>query len=183
MVIEFLADGFEEIEAVAPIDILRRAGITVKTVSITGGYTAIGAHGVPFVCDMLVSDIDAAYKSDISAVILPGGMPGAENLYNCDKVRSFVNQINSTGKIVAAICAAPLILGRLGLTEGRTVTCYPGFENELTGATVSNDNAVRDGNIITAKGPGAVFDFAKLLCDALCGSRKTEEILGGMLVN
>ncbi len=183
MIIELFADGFEEIEAVSPADVLRRAGLTVKTVSTTGGYTAIGAHGIPFVCDMLITDLDSISIGEISCVILPGGMPGAKNLFENGKVTALIKEINALGGIVAAICAAPFILGRLGLLSGKKATCYPGFESELTGAEICQDKAVKDGNIITAKGPGAALDFARLISEALCGEEKTNEIFSSMIAN
>ena len=156
MVYIFLADGFEECEALIPIDILRRASVDIKTVGVTG-KTVTGSHGISVICDVYKDEI--AFDNSIEAVILPGGMPGTLNLKKDSVVTNFVTKAMDESVLVAAICAAPLILGSLGYLKGNKAVCYPGFENELTGAEISSDTVVRDGNIITAKGVGAAFDF------------------------
>ena len=166
MVYVFLADGFEEIEALTPVDVLRRAGFEVKTVGVTG-KTVTGSHGIPVVCDIEIAE---AVKSDIKAVVLPGGLPGTTNLEASATVQEFIDYADSTGAVVAAICAAPSVLGHKGLLKGRRATCYTGFENELLGATATGEPAVCDGNIVTGRGAGAAFDFAFALLDTLTGS-------------
>lgn len=164
MVYIFLADGFEECEALFPIDILRRASVEIKTVGVTG-KTVTGSHGISVICDVCKDEI--AFDNSIEAVILPGGMPGTLNLKKDSVVTNFVTKAMDKGVLVAAICAAPLILGSLGYLKGKKAVCYPGFENELIGAEISSDTVVRDGNIITAKGVGAAFDFGFEILNAL----------------
>ncbi len=155
MVYLMLADGFEEIEALTPLDILRRAQIEVKTVGVTG-KTVTGAHSIPVVADILLDDI---VLEDMSAVILPGGMPGTLNLKNEKAVENAVLYAAEKGLLIAAICAAPSILGNLGLLESKEAICFPGFENELKGADISDKSVVLSGNIITAKGAGVAAEF------------------------
>lgn len=155
MVYLMLADGFEEIEALTPLDILRRAQIEVKTVGVTG-KTVTGAHSIPVVADILLDDIAL---EDMSAVILPGGMPGTLNLKNEKAVENTVLYAAEKGLLIAAICAAPSILGNLGLLESKEAVCFPGFEDELKGADISDKSVVLSGNIITAKGAGVAAEF------------------------
>lgn len=177
MVLVFLATGFEEIEAISTIDILRRAGIKVKTVSITGKKRVSGAHGIDIVADMLFDKIPL----NADSLVLPGGMPGTLNLKAhqglCTLLLSFANRKDKT---LAAICAAPSIFGELGLLKNKKATCYPGFEDQLTNAKVSRKSVVRDGNIITANGPGHAMDFALKIVEHLSGSEKAEEIRNGL---
>ena len=151
-----LADGFEEIEALCPVDVLRRAGVTVKTVGI-GSRVALGAHGIPVVCDATPDEVSA---DEVDMLILPGGMPGAENLDKSPFVDKMIREVSARGARLAAICAAPLCLGRRGLLDGKRATCYPGFENELRGAQLEDSAVVTDGSITTAKGMGAALEFA-----------------------
>ncbi len=153
----FLAEGFEEIEAVGSIDILRRAGMEVDIVSAYGDENVRGAHGILIASDKAFSDIDFS-KYDI--LVLPGGMPGTDNLNRHEGLKKLLLQFHSEKKVIAAICAAPLILGELGILEGREAIAYPGFESRLKGATLSDKNVVRNEHIITGKGAGYVFDFA-----------------------
>ncbi len=159
----FLADGFEEIEALAVVDILRRCGIETKTVSITDSLAVNGTHGVPVTADIKLSDadLDAA-----DALILPGGLPGADNLQACDTLNKALLKAFEDGRIVAAICAAPKVLGALGIVNGKKATCYPGVEGQLTGATYLTDSVVRDGNLITSRGPATATAFAFALAEA-----------------
>lgn len=157
MVYCFLADGFEEIEALATVDILKRAQIEVKTVGI-GSNVIRGAHGISVVTDVIDSDINL--DSSLEAVILPGGMPGTLNLQKNDNVNLAIDYAVSKKLLVCAICAAPLILGHKGILAGKKATCYPGFEKDLQGAEVTGEHVVKDGNIITAKGAGVAVDFA-----------------------
>ncbi len=156
MVYMFLADGFEEVEALCPLDILRRAGIEVTTVGV-GKDMIRGAHGI-----MVCADIPDVMYRDASPdmVILPGGMPGASNLDLCKTVDAALKAAARKNAYIAAICAAPFVLGKRGLLDGKRAVCYPGFEAELKGAEVDGENVVvRDGKIITAKGMGAAFEF------------------------
>lgn len=161
-----LANGFEEIEALTPLDMLRRAGVTAYTVGI-GGEIITGSHGIKVIADTT----DAlTTPDDYDAVILPGGMPGATNLDASPFTDEILRSVNKKGGLIAAICAAPLVLGRRGMLSGRSATCYPGFENELTGAISSDAAVVCDGNVITARGMGVALDFAKAIVTKLCGS-------------
>ena len=168
----FLANGFEEIEALTPVDVLRRAGITVDTVGI-GCETAVGSHGIGVVCDMTDKECDF---TEYCMIILPGGMPGATNLDASEFVDKAVKYAYDNGNRLAAICAAPLILGRRGMLSGRTAICYPGFEDELRGARISEHAIVTDGNITTAKGMGVALDFAKELLRLLKGEDTAKRI-------
>lgn len=152
-----LANGFEEIEALAFFDILKRAEIDCELVSINEDNYVTGAHGVRVCTDININDV----KTDIiSAVVLPGGMPGTINLKNSEKVLSLINYCFKNEKIIGAICAAPSVLGYMGILKGKKATCFPGFEKELTGAEVTGEKVVRDGLIITAKGAGCAHEFA-----------------------
>ncbi len=157
MIYMFLADGFEEVEALCPLDILRRAGLEVTTVGIGGKDVISGAHGI-----IVHADIpDIMYRdSSPDMIILPGGMPGSKNLDESRIVDSALRAASRQNKFLAAICAAPMVLGKRGYLEGKNAVCFPGFEQYLSGAAVDSENTVvRDGNIITAKGMGAAFDF------------------------
>lgn len=178
MVYVFLADGFEEIEALTAVDVLRRAEVNVKTVGIEKAE-AIGAHGITVKTDITVSEV--LLTSELEAVVLPGGMPGAKNLYDCEAVLNAVRYAASNGKCVAAICAAPFILGRLGILNNKKAVCYPGFESELAGAHIQSTATARDGNIITGNGPAAATEFAALICTYIAGAEKAEAVLRGML--
>ena len=155
MIYVFLANGFEECEALAPIDILRRAGFDVKTVGVNG-KTAVGAHNIPVMCDITTDEITF---ENLESVILPGGMPGTINLEKDGTVQNAIDYANKNNLLIGAICAAPSILGHKGLLNGKKATCFPGFEKDLLGATVTTESVMRDGNIITAKGAGVAFDF------------------------
>ncbi len=172
MIIVLLADGFEEIEALTPVDMLRRAGITVKTVGI-GGKIAVGSHGIPVICDLLSDEVNL---NDVSTVIFPGGMPGALNLDASPFTDKVIEDMMKKGGRLAAICAAPLILGRRGLLRGKRATCYPGFENELVGASICECGVVTDGFITTAKGMGVSFEFSEELISLIASKEKAEQI-------
>ncbi len=183
MIIEFLADGFEEVEAMTPLDILRRAGADVKTVSVNDGKTVTGAHGITVFADETVSFADKA--ENVEMVILPGGMPGARNLFESPAVIRTVKTVYGQNGRIAAICAAPFILGRLGLLEGKRATCYPGFEPELAGAlcedTSRGGTVVTDGQITTATGMGVAVRFGAELAGLLYGRVKAREILDSIM--
>ena len=172
MIAILLADGFEEIEALTPLDILRRAGLNVKTVGV-GGKVAIGSHKIPVIADMTEDEVNL---DEVSMVILPGGMPGSINLDASPFTDKIIEAVNKKGGRIAAICAAPLCLGRRGLLRGKRATCYPGFEKELVGAITLTDGVVTDGNITTAKGMGVALAFAKEIVSLLLGNECAEEI-------
>ena len=173
MVYIFLANGFEEIEALCVLDLLRRAGVPTKTVGIDEKIV-MGSHKIPVVCDM--EDIELTGFEDFDMIILPGGLPGANNLDASEVVEKFINRAVDEDKFISAICAAPFILGKRGILNGKRATCYPGFENELIGATVINEGCVRDGKIITAKAMGKSHDFALEIVEALLGKEKRDNI-------
>ena len=172
MIVVLLANGFEEIEALTPVDMLRRAGLDVKTVGISG-KTATGSHGISVVCDALPEEIDL---SKVTMAIFPGGMPGATNLDSSEFTDKIISAVINNGGHLAAICAAPLVFGRRGLLDGKKATCYPGFENELVGATYTDCAYVTDGNITTAKAMGAALDFAEELISICLNKEKAEEV-------
>jgi 4-methyl-5(b-hydroxyethyl)-thiazole monophosphate biosynthesis len=161
----FLATGFEEIEAISIIDVLRRGGIDLDLVSVSGMEFVEGGHGIVVKCDALFFSID--FK-DYDLFILPGGMPGTTNLSKHEGLCALLKNANELNKKIGAICAAPTVLAQEGILEGKLATCYPGFEDALTGAKVINQDIVRDGNIITGRGPGVAMLFGlELLKDYL----------------
>lgn len=178
MIYTFFAPGFEEVEALAPIDVMRRAGLQVKTVSITDQLTVMGAHGIGVVADSLFADND---YSDAELLFLPGGMPGATNLDACQPLRDLIMAHNAQGKPLAAICAAPLVYGNLGLAEGKKMTCYPGFEKYLTGAEYTAALTQRDGLMFTGKGPGAALQLGYDLVEYFCGADTANDLKKGMM--
>ena len=163
MVIVLLAEGFEELEALSPVDILRREGIDVKTVGITG-IEVRGTHGITVRADMTADEVNEA---EVSAVIFPGGMPGSLNLDASPYADRFIAAALKNGGHIAAICAAPLVLGRRGLLHGKRATCFPGFEGELTGARATGEAVVTDGNITTARDFRAAVEFGDELARIL----------------
>ena len=175
----FLADGFEEIEAITPIDVLRRAGLNVQTVSVMDKQTVSGAHGIPVVADKMFADI---HLEDAEMLLLPGGLPGATNLDAHQGLSDMIMTFASEGKALAAICAAPLVFGNRGLLQGKKATCYPGFESYLTGAEYTAALVEKDDNFITAKGPGAAMDFAFAIVEKYCGVEKVNEVKSGMMI-
>lgn len=173
MVCIFLADGFEMIETLTPCDILHRAGLDVRLVSVNGKEFVRSTHGVEVKADMQLCDLDA---KQIDMMILPGGMPGAQNLYETKPLIELLMRHAEQKKPIAAICAAPFILGKCGLLQGKSATCYPGFENDLIGACHTPCSVVVDGSVVTAKGMGVSLDFALELCEMLCGKEKRDAI-------
>lgn len=156
MVYVFLANGFEETEATAPIDIMKRAGLEVRTVGV-GGEVIESTHGIKVICDIIEDKL--CTDCDFDAIVLPGGMPGTLNLENSEKVQCFIDRAVAENKLIGAICAAPSILGHKGLLKGKNATCFPGFEEDLLGCDVKSDGVCTDGNIITAKGAGVALQF------------------------
>lgn len=172
MVYVFLADGFEIIEALAPVDMLTRAKIDVKTVGVTGEIVT-SSCGVQVKVDISIDDFDFY---NVQAIVLPGGMPGTLNLENNPIVQRTIDNAVNTSTPVCAICAAPSILGHKGLLKGKEATCFPGFEEALDGATLSEKYVVTDGNIITARGAGVCIDFGLEIVKLLKGSELADEI-------
>lgn len=174
----FLAEGFEEIEAIAVIDILRRANISLKTVSVHPSKNVTAAHGVTVVADILLEDVDLKIAD---MLILPGGMPGTRNLGKSDKLIELLVQAQEQDLYIAAICAAPTVLSKAGVLKGKKAICYPGFEAELEGAVIHDDLVVRDGKIITSKGPGTAMVFAYALVDILKGNLESDALRKAMI--
>jgi len=174
-----LADGFEEIEAISIIDVLRRAGLDVVTVSVTGKLEVDGAHQIKVLADKLFESVD---YSDVYMIVLPGGMPGASNLNAHEGLKSQIVKFNNENRPLAAICAAPLVFGTLGILKGKQAVCYPGFEKYLEGAEILSNPFVESGNVITGRGPGVAIQFALKLVEKLVSAEKAETLAGQMLV-
>jgi 4-methyl-5(b-hydroxyethyl)-thiazole monophosphate biosynthesis len=174
------ADGFEEIEAITPIDVLRRAGCEVVTVSVTGNSEVTSTRGVTLLADKHF--VEADYE-EAEMIILPGGQPGANNLNKHEGLKKQIQLFQEKRKFIAAICAAPLVLGSTGILRGRKATCYPGVEPQLTGATCTGKGVERDGHIITGKGPGFALDFSLMLAEVLAGKDKANEVRKAMLID
>lgn len=167
MYVMFLANGFEETEALVPLDLMRRAGIEVTTVGI-GGRTVTGSHGIPVTAD--AADADFAGVASFDGIILPGGMPGTINLDSSPFVDSALKSAFAENKLIAAICAAPSVPGKRGMLSGRRAVCFPGFEDKLTGSVRSEARVETDKNIITAVGMGAAYEFGLALIAYIKGS-------------
>lgn len=176
MIYLFLADGFEECEALVPLDILRRAEIEVMTVGI-GSKTVKGSHNIPVTCDLEENEITL---ENLQGIILPGGMPGTTNLQNNATVNLFIDYASKNNLLICAICAAPMILGQKKILEGKKATCFTGFEKELLGATVCETPVVKDGNIITAYGAGAAFPFGFEILSYLKGEAASKQMQSQM---
>ncbi len=176
MLYVFLAEGFEELEAIAPIDILLRGGVEVKTVGVTGKVVK-STHGIPFTADI---EIGEATTDGLEAIVLPGGMPGTANLEASAEVQKFIDFATENGKYVCAICAAPSILGHKGLLKGKKAICYPGMGGHLEGAKVPPEQAVTDGKTVTGKGPGAAAEFGFAILKELKGEAVVNSVYGEM---
>lgn len=174
MVYLYLAEGFEEAEALIPVDLLRRASVPVTTVGI-GGKVICGTHGIPVTADIADKDLPADL-SDLEMIVLPGGMPGTKNLDASTVVDAALELAISKNSYIAAICAAPMILGKRGLLRSKQAVCYPGFEKDLAGATLAPGGVAEDGHIITAKAAGYAIDFALALIRALRGADAAEQV-------
>ena len=174
MIYLLLADGFEEVEALTPLDLLRRAGKEVLTVSIHENRAVLGAHGISVLADLTPSELSVPCDE---MLILPGGMPGTKNLDASPVTDRLIKEVLENGGHLAAICAAPLILGKRGLLKGKRATCYPGFEAELLGASLQDVPLVTDGNITTATGAGVAVLFGGALVSVLCGEEKAKTLL------
>lgn len=169
MIYFLLADGFEEVEAICPIDILRRGGCDVRTVGVTGPVVT-GSHGIPVRCDLTGDEGLSAISGDPpEMLVLPGGMPGTRYLDEWNGTDVFIEATEKAGGIFAAICAAPSVLGKRGKLTGHGACCYPGFESALSGARVTYDDVTKDGGVITARGAGCAMKFGLALLGALRG--------------
>ncbi|MDD4698964.1 MAG: DJ-1/PfpI family protein [Oscillospiraceae bacterium] len=178
MIYVFLASGFEEIEALAAVDILRRAELDVVTVGV-GEKVVTGSHKIPVYCDVM--DCEIYPDENCTGVVLPGGIPGALNLEKSQIVQSFIDYANDNNILIAAICAAPSILGHKGLLKGKKAVCFTGFEEQLLGAEIQQSAVYRDGNIITACGAGAAIKFGLELVKAYCGIDEKNRLEAAML--
>lgn len=176
MIYMFLADGFEEAEAICPLDILRRCGIDVKTVSVTKNLTVCGAHGISINADTTIEQI----TDDAQMYVLPGGSVGVENLSKCEKLCTI---LKSTDSQIAAICAAPTLLAKLDLLKSKKVVCYPSLVDELYGSDVGNEHVVVDGRIITSMGPGTAFEFGFAIASRFADEVTVNNVKAGMLLN
>ena len=174
----FFADGLEEIEGLTVVDLLRRAGINIHIVSISDSLKVMGAHHIEITADTTFENEDF---SDTEMYILPGGMPGTTNLGRCVPLCKQLTKAASVGKYIAAICAAPSVLGGIGLLKGKNATCYPGFENKLIGANCLTDNVVVDGQYITSRGMGTAIEFAGQLVALLKDQKTADELLDSIM--
>ena len=181
MIYVMLATGFEEIEALGFVDILRRAQLDVQTVSVPGTETVIGAHNIKVVADIKISDVNIR---DMQAIVFPGGLPGAYNLRDSQAVEKLTRYAYDNDKIIGAICASPcMVLYAYGLLDGVKATVYPGFESEMVTANMIDDAVVRDGNIITSMGPGTTHLFAKAFVETFADKQTADKVIDGMLYN
>ncbi len=169
----FLADGFEEIEALTVVDLLRRAGIDITTASIMGRKNVTGSHNITVESDALFDEIDF---DSADMLILPGGMPGTTNLDNCAALKEQIARFNEAGKMLAAICAAPTVYGKMGLLNGKKATCFPGREPDLLGADVQTTETVKDGNFITSRGMGTAIPFGLAIIEHFQGAEAASEM-------
>ena len=174
-----IAEGFEEIEALTIVDVLRRADIPAIMVSVTGSKEVTGAHGIKITTDILFEDAD---YSEAEILILPGGMPGARNLNAHKGLKNKLKAFHSSKQKIAAICAAPLVLGGLNILMGKNAVCYPGYEKELHGAQIKYDPVMKSDHITTSRGPGTALDFALTLVSELKGKNIADQLARAMLV-
>lgn len=177
MVYIILGNGFEEIEAVAPCDILRRGGVEVKFAGI-GGTLIKGGNGITVQADCTVEELDLEH---MELIMLPGGMGGVRSILGSETALNAVKYAHENGKLVSAICAAPTILAKLGITDGKHATVYPGMEDQMGSAIMEDANAVRDGKVLTGRAPGAALDFGYMLLEELKGAETAQKVRGGMV--
>jgi 4-methyl-5(b-hydroxyethyl)-thiazole monophosphate biosynthesis len=175
----YLAEGFEEVEAITVVDVLRRAEIDARMISITGRKEVKGAHGITVTADEVFENTD---NQGADMLVLPGGMPGTRYLGEHKGLKEVILDFSNRNKPIAAICAAPSVLGRLGLLDKRKAVCFPGFEESLKGAVIGEEIIIQDGNFITSKGPGTAIYFALRLVEVLIDNETAEELREGMIV-
>jgi len=178
MIYVHLAEGFEEIEALTIVDLLRRAGLETEIVSVTGHLPVTGSHGIKVIADILFED---AVYSACEMIVLPGGLPGSENLAAHEGLKEKILSFHNQGKYLAAICAAPLVLGRAGVLKGKKATCYPSFEKELDGAECVEDPVVLSQRVITSRGVGTAIPFALAIIEELKGKKAADTIAASIL--
>lgn len=174
----FLATGFEEIEGLMVVDLLHRAKLDIQTVSITGDIMVTGSHGITVKADTLIENVDFS-KAD--ALVLPGGMPGTRNLQAHSLLNEELKKANEAGKLLCAICAAPLVLGTNHILEGKNACCYPGFEEELLGAITNENPVTHDGNTITSRGLGTAIAFAAEIIATLSSKENADQVLESII--
>lgn len=174
----FLADGFEEIEGLTVVDVLRRAGLEVETISIMGRKEVAGSHGICVMADRVFEEKNL---EDGALYVLPGGLRGMQNLHAHEGLAKLIIRADEEGKRIAAICAAPSILGDMGLLRGKTAVCYPGFEEHLEGATVTQQPVEISDNITTSRGMGTALPFALSLAEQLAGKESADRVAEGIL--
>lgn len=179
-VLVFIADGTEEVEVITVVDYLRRADIEVDLVSVMNEKEINGAHNIKIVADKLINEIKS---SDYDAVYAPGGLPGAYHIRDNEKAISIFKEMSEDGKITSALCAAPVVLDKAGLLEGKNFTCYPGFEEEINSGNHKEDITVKDGKVITGRGPAIAASLAFELIEELVGAEKRKEVEEGTLFN
>lgn len=174
----FFAEGFEEIEGLTVVDLLRRAEVEVKMIGVTSETEVTGSHGISVKMDAALADVSL---ETATALVLPGGMPGTKNLGKSEQVNTFLKEADQKGILIGAICAAPSVLGDLGLLKGKRAVCYPGFEDRLKGAEIVCDEVVEDGNIITSRGMGTAISFGLALIAGLKDETKANEIADAII--
>lgn len=174
----FFGTGYEEIEALTVVDICRRAGLSIDMISISDEKKVIGSHGIGVEMDQLLKEVDF---TKLDMIVLPGGMPGTKNLEACEKLMKQVDSFIEDGKYVAAICAAPSILGHKGVLQGKNACCYPGFEKDLEGATVLQDEVVVSDKLIMSRGMGCAIAFSLKIVEILVGEEKAGELAKGII--
>jgi len=175
-----LAEGFEEIEAISIIDVLRRADFEVSIISVSGDLVVSGAHNIKVTADILFENTD---YSSVDMIVLPGGMPGAENLKAHSGLREQILNFNDSKKPLGAICAAPMVFGNLGLLKDKNATCYPGFEDELHGAIITGNDVEEADNIVTGKGAGVAIEFALKIVEMAKGKKVAHQLAQKMIVS
>ena len=182
----FLAEGFEEVEAITPIDYLRRAGIDLTIAAVGTEKIVTGSHSISIAADTTIAAMDKEGKFNAACwdgVFVPGGMPGASNLASCAPAGNFFKEMAGAGKIIAAICASPAVfLYPLGLLEGKKFTCYPGMEQKVSGGTWLTDRVVVDGNLVTSRAPGTAVFFALVLIELLAGQEQAKKLTEAALL-
>lgn len=179
MVYIILGEGFEPVEALAPCDILRRGGVEVKLAGI-GGLCITGGHGIRVCADCTVEEIN---EKDLEMIVLPGGLGGVQSILGCDRALQILQNAYHSDRLIAAICAAPTVLAKLGMTDGKNATCYPGCEDQMAGASTQAKPCVRDGRIITGQAAGASFAFGLELLRALRGEQVMQKVKSGMVID
>lgn len=175
MIYIILGEGFEEMEAIVPCDLLRRAGVDVRFAGI-GGREITGGHGITVCADCVAEETDLT-KAEM--LVLPGGLGGVASILKSETVKKAVNRVYENGGYAAAICAGPTVLAKLGITDGKRVACYPGCEAKMGSAIICEENAVIDGRVITGRAPGAAFDFGLTLVRVLRGEEAAKQVAAG----